>query len=154
MTRKMTVVLKNDLQELSVLTQMLQAFLQPYAMSVGTLYALELSLEEIFVNIVSYAYEDGDSRPIQFAVEVDDDVIAMTFVDEGHPFNPLSVENKNPQETPSDRYVGGLGISFVRHMRDMMEYERQEECNILRLWFRRDAGLMGIEDAPGPSPTS
>jgi hypothetical protein len=45
--------------------------------------------------------------------------------------------------------VGGLGIRFVRHMRDMMEYQRQEGRNILRLWFHRTAGV-GREDSGQP----
>lgn len=149
MTRKMTVVLKNDLQELSVLTQMLQVFLGPYEMPAGTLYALELSLEEIFVNIVSYAYEDGDPGPVQLDVDVDDEAVAMTFVDQGRPFNPLAVENKNLSKRPSEQDVGGLGISFVRHMRDMMEYQRREDRNVLRLWFRRDVDLVDPPNAAG-----
>jgi hypothetical protein len=34
--------------------------------------------------------------------------------------------------------VGGLGINFVRQMRDMMEYQRKDDQNILRIWFQRN----------------
>ena len=47
MSRKMAIVLENKLEELSVLTQMLQVFLRPYQMPSATLYALELTLEAI-----------------------------------------------------------------------------------------------------------
>ena len=151
MKRKLTVVLENDLQELRVLTELLQSFLRPYDMPGTTRYALELSLEEIFVNIVSYAYEDGDRHPVQLEVTVDSDMIEMTFVDEGRPFNPLAVENSR-QMPPSEHDVGGLGISFVRHMRDMMEYQRQDERNILRLWFHREAELFETANPSGTPP--
>ena len=153
MKRKLSVALENDLQELRVLTELLQIFLRPCELPGTTLYALELSLEEIFVNIVSYAYEDGDRHPVQFEVEVDSDMIGMAFIDEGRPFNPLAVENSRPK-TPSEHDVGGLGISFVRHMRDMMEYQRQDERNVLRLWFQRDASVFGPENASDTSPAS
>ena len=153
MRRRMKVVLENRVEELRVLTQMLQAFLRPYQMPSSTLYALELSLEEILVNIVSYAYEDEDRHAIQFEVEVSEETIGMTFVDDGRPFNPLAVEKTPAAASPAERGEGGLGISFVRHMRDMMEYQRRDDRNILRLWFQRDADLFGTQQASVSSPT-
>ena len=137
MTRKMSVVLENKLEELSVLTQMLQVFLRPYQMPSGALYALELSLEEILVNIVSYAYDDDEPHEIQFKVEVDEDMIAMKFIDGGQPFNPLATKKAKTDNPLMERGVGGLGINFVRQMRDMMEYQRKDDKNILRIWFQR-----------------
>lgn len=136
MIRKMAAVLENRLEELSVLTQMLQVFLRPYQLSSKMLYAVELSLEEIFVNIVSYAYEDGQRQAIHFDVDIEDDIIAMKFRDQGRPFNPLALKPKadNPD---MERAIGGLGITFVRQMRDMMEYRREDDWNILRIWFQR-----------------
>ncbi len=137
MSRKMAIVLENKLEELSVLTQMLQVFLRPYQMPSATLYALELTLEEILVNIISYAYKDDTPHEIEFKVEVDENMIAMKFIDEGTPFNPLTVKRADTQQPMMERGVGGLGISVVRKMRDMMEYQRKNDKNILRIWFQR-----------------
>jgi anti-sigma regulatory factor (Ser/Thr protein kinase) len=138
MTRKMSVVLENTIDELAVLTHMLQAFLRPYPISSGAQYALELSLEEIFVNIVSYAHPDEARHDIQFKVSVDEDMIAMEFIDDGRPFNPLTAEKTGAQDHLMARGEGGLGINFVRQMRDMMEYQRKDDKNILNIWFARD----------------
>ena len=137
MSRKMAIVLENKLEELSVLTQILQVFLRPYRMPSATLYALELTLEEILVNIVSYAYEDDTPHEIEFKVEVDDNMIAMKFIDDGTPFNPLTVRKADTQQPLMERGIGGLGINVVRKMRDMMEYQRKDDKNILRIWFQR-----------------
>lgn len=137
MSRKMAIVLENKLEELSVLTQILQVFLRPYQMPSATLYALELTLEEILVNIVSYAYEDDTPHEIEFKVEVDENMIAMKFIDDGAPFNPLTVKKADTQQPLMERGVGGLGINVVRKMRDMMEYQRKNDKNILRIWFQR-----------------
>lgn len=137
MTRKMSIVIENKLEELNVLTQMLQVFLRPYQMPSGTLYALELSLEEILVNIVSYAYDDDEPHEIHFKVDVDADIIAMKFIDDGRPFNPLAAEKMATRNPLSENGEGGLGINFVRQMRDMMEYQRKEDRNVLRIWFQR-----------------
>ena len=137
MSRKLAIVLENKLEELSVLTQILQVFLRPYQMPSSTLYALELTLEEILVNIVSYAYEDDASHDIEFKVEVDDNMIAMKFIDDGIPFNPLTLRGSDTAQPLMDRGIGGLGINVVRKMRDMMEYQRKNDKNILRIWFQR-----------------
>jgi anti-sigma regulatory factor (Ser/Thr protein kinase) len=142
MTRKMSIVIENKLEELSVLTQMLQVFLRPYQMPSGTLYALELSLEEILVNIVSYAYDDDEPHEIHFKVDVDEDMIAMKFIDDGRPFNPLAAEKMATRNPLVERGEGGLGINFVRHMRDMMEYQRIEDRNVLRIWFQRKTEIV------------
>lgn len=149
MPRKMKVVLENKIEELSVLMQMLQVFLRPYQLPSRTLYALELSLEEIFVNIISYAYDDDREHAIHFDVDVDVDMIAMQFMDDGRPFNPLAVKAPDPQNPLMEPLMGGLGINFVRHMRDMMEYQRQEERNILRIWFQRKTVITAEPDAAG-----
>ncbi|MBL0712500.1 MAG: ATP-binding protein [Desulfosarcina sp.] len=137
MSRKMAIVLENKLEELSVMTQMLQVFLRPYQMPSTTLYALELTLEEILVNIVSYAYEDQAPHAIEFKVAVDENMIAMKFIDDGKPFNPLTVNKADPEKPLMERVAGGLGINVVRKMRDMMEYQRKDDRNILRIWFQR-----------------
>ena len=152
MTRKMAVVLTNRLEELSVLNQMLQVFLGPYQLSSRTLYALELSLEEIFVNIVSYAYEYDQPHDIHFDVDVDDDMIAMKFSDDGRPFNPLAVKKPDSHKPEMERALGGLGINFVRQMRDMMEYQRKEDRNILRIWFQRQSDVASQSIAAGSKP--
>lgn len=150
MARKMTVIIENKREELSVLTQLLQVFLQPYEMPASTLYALELSLEEILVNIVSYAYEDDTGHDIHFAVEVENDTIAMTFVDDGLPFNPLALKTGDPVPPLTERGPGGLGINMVRHMRDIMEYQRKDDSNILRIWFQRNTRFPDRPDAADP----
>ncbi len=137
MSRKMSIVLENKLEELSVLSQMLQVFLRTYQMPSSTLYALELTLEEILVNIISYAYEDDSPHEIEFKVEVDENMIAMKFIDDGAAFNPLTVKKADTQQPLMERGIGGLGISVVRKMRDMMEYQRKNDKNILRIWFQR-----------------
>jgi anti-sigma regulatory factor (Ser/Thr protein kinase) len=138
MNRKLAIVLENKLEELSVLTQILQVFLRPYQMPSATLYALELTLEEILVNIISYAYTDETPHDIEFNVEVDANMIAMKFIDGGTPFNPLTVKKAETDMPLMERGIGGLGINVVRQMRDMMEYQRKDDKNILRIWFQRE----------------
>ena len=95
---------------------------------------LELVIEEIFVNIASYAYHP-EIGPATFCMEFEENPVAVviTFIDGGKPYNPL--EKKDPDTTLDidERDVGGLGIFLVKKNVDEIAYEYADEKNILRM---------------------
>ena len=94
----------------------------------------ELVIEEIFVNIASYAYHP-EIGPATFCMEFEENPnsVLMTFIDGGKPYNPL--EQKAPDTTLSieERDVGGLGIFLVKKNVDEIAYEYTDGKNILRM---------------------
>lgn len=95
---------------------------------------LEISLEEIFTNIASYAYEKEDGELwLSCRLEQGSGEFTMQFKDWGKPFNP--VEKRDPDFTiPFDeRPIGGLGIHMVRNFADEVGYEYRDGCNILTI---------------------
>ena len=95
---------------------------------------LELVIEEIFVNIASYAYHP-EIGAATFCMEFEENpaAVVMTFIDGGKPYNPL--EKKDPDTTLDidERDVGGLGIFLVKKNVDEISYEYADEKNILRM---------------------
>lgn len=95
---------------------------------------LDMVVEEIFINIVSYAYESepGDVT-VQMEILTQPDRIWMSFIDDGTPYNPL--DRKDPDITLSaeERQVGGLGIYLVKKIMDKVEYQYIEKRNILTI---------------------
>ena len=95
---------------------------------------LELVIEEIFVNIASYAYHP-EIGPATFCMEFEENpaAVVITFIDGGKPYNPL--EKKDPDTTLDidERDVGGLGIFLVKKNVDEISYEYADEKNILRM---------------------
>ena len=95
---------------------------------------LELVIEEVFVNIASYAYhpEKGSAT---FCVDFEDEpeAVIMTFVDSGKPYNPLEKSDPDVTLDLNDREIGGLGIFLVKKNVDEISYERTNGKNILRL---------------------
>jgi sigma-B regulation protein RsbU (phosphoserine phosphatase) len=93
---------------------------------------ITLSVEEIFVNIANYAYGDksGDAT---VKVKNENDVLSISFIDSGTPYNPL--ENNEPDITldAKDRPIGGLGIFLVKKNMDSVEYEYKDNKNILTM---------------------
>ena len=94
----------------------------------------ELVIEEIFVNIASYAYKP-EIGPATFCLEFEEnpDAALMTFIDEGRPYNPLEQEAPDTTLAIEDRNIGGLGIFLVKKNVDEISYEYSDGKNILRM---------------------
>ncbi len=95
---------------------------------------LDVAVEEIFVNIASYAYTPGDGpATIQVAHGEDPNRVEITFIDEGVPYDPLKKEDPDITLSAEERQIGGLGIFMVKKSMDDMRYEYKDAKNILTL---------------------
>jgi serine/threonine-protein kinase RsbW len=98
---------------------------------------IELAVEEVLVNIFSYAYPDttGD---VCIRCRAEDGLrLALEISDNGVPFNILEVPDPDLTAAISDRQVGGLGAFFVKEMADKAQYRREGDRNILMLIFEK-----------------
>lgn len=104
---------------------------------------LDLVLEELFVNVVNYAYPDtkGD---VEIACVFKNDPerkmrqFSLFLRDWGLPFNPLDQALPPLDDDLDDRQIGGLGIFFVTQMADKCTYNRQNDTNEIRVDFNID----------------
>lgn len=94
---------------------------------------IEVSVEEIFVNIAHYAYtpEVGEAT-ICIDTEGDSTVI-LIFKDSGVPYNPLAKPDPDITLSAEERQIGGLGIFMVKKNMDDIIYEYRDGQNILTL---------------------
>lgn len=95
--------------------------------------ALDIAVEEIFVNIAHYAYgeEGAGSAVLQFDISPEQAVV--TFVDEGMPYDPLAKEDPDITLSAEDRPIGGLGIFMVKKSMDDVKYKNEDGKNILTI---------------------
>ena len=93
---------------------------------------LAVAVEEIFVNIASYAYE-GKQGSAVVNIKADAHKAAISFADSGFPYDPLQKEDPNIEQAAEDRPIGGLGVFLVKEMCDEVHYERRNDMNILTL---------------------
>lgn len=96
---------------------------------------LEISIEEIFVNISHYAYRDSEEKPgkVRIRCSVENDFLEMTFIDRGTPYNPLEKEDPDITLNAQERPIGGLGIFMVKKYMHDMHYEHADGENRLTL---------------------
>lgn len=94
---------------------------------------IDVAVEEIFVNIASYAYE-GKEGMAEIFFDIDSEKNAViTFVDGGVPYDPLKKADPDVTLSADERQIGGLGIFMVKKTMDDMIYEYKDEKNRLTL---------------------
>lgn len=93
---------------------------------------LMTAIEEVFVNIVSYAYQ-GKSGKTSFEIEyIDKNKVRVTFSDCGTPFNPLEFDSESKAENNINTLTpGGLGIELVKLITENLSYRYDNGENIL-----------------------
>ena len=93
---------------------------------------LNVCSEEVYVNIVSYAYPNQEGT-VEVSINKINNEIILNFVDFGFPYNPL--EKPDPDITLSleERQLGGLGIFMVKEIAKNVIYERKDDKNILTI---------------------
>ena len=95
---------------------------------------IDVAVEEIFVNIASYAYE-GKEGQAEIRIDFKDNpkTAVISFVDQGIEFNPLVREDPDTGLSAEERQIGGLGIFLVKKSMDSVSYEYKDQSNILTL---------------------
>ena len=102
--------------------------------SLKVMSQVEIAVEEIYVNIVHYAYPSGDGEAA-IRCETDREVpkITIQFLDAGTPFDPLAKEDADISLSAEERSIGGLGILMVKKLMDEVTYCYEEGKNILTI---------------------
>lgn len=95
---------------------------------------LDIAVEEIFVNIASYAYApEIGNVVIGMQVHAENRMAEITFADSGIPYNPLEREDPDITLSAEDREIGGLGIFMVKKTMDEMRYDYRNGQNVLTI---------------------
>lgn len=115
-----------------------QSFIESHLEEAGcpmkTMMQISMAVEEIFINVSSYAYAPGQGDVtvcIEFANSSKD--VVITFKDHGIPYNPLAKDDPDVSLPAKDRKIGGLGIFLTKRVMDGMTYEYKDGQNILAM---------------------
>lgn len=128
-------VIKNDISELPGLAAKAHEFLDPLDLPVKQVYAFDLALEEMLTNTIKYAYDNPGAHEITIKINVDEKLILLSLIDDGHEFDPLQTQNPDLDADISERAVGGVGIYLTKNMVDDMKYHRKNDRNILEIYI-------------------
>lgn len=128
---RITLSLKNKPAELTALAERVEQFASKYGWESQVVFDIQLALEEVLVNVISYAFDDNGSHNIQLDFTISDSDVGIQVVDDGKPFNPLEAADPDLDKPVEERPIGGLGIYLVKKVMDSLEYRREQNKNIL-----------------------
>ena len=94
---------------------------------------IELVVEEIYVNIASYAYPPDAPGELQVTLRHAEGTLSLTFADRGTPYDPLTAPPPDLSLPLAERAPGGLGLFIVRKTMDAVDYRRDGDRNVLTL---------------------
>ena len=89
--------------------------------------------EEVFVNIAQYAYADFENGKVDILTDFRENTYMAAFIDGGRKYNPLAIKDPKVKADFRDRQIGGLGIFLVKKLADFVEYEYDNNHNILKI---------------------
>ena len=131
------LTLQAKVDNLGQVMDLVEEQLTPAGCKMKTLMQVQIAVEEIFVNIAHYAYEESVGM-VTIQVDVEgapgqEQAAVITFADSGTPYNPLEREEPDLGLSVEERPVGGLGIFMVKKSVDSVEYEYRNGENVLVL---------------------
>jgi phosphoserine phosphatase RsbU/P len=133
MSDTLEIKLHNRLSELDRFSQTLSEFGQRHGLTSKVMHDLNLAMEEILTNIISYGYTDERDHEITVRLSAQLGEVSVEIEDDGQPFNPLEAPEPDITKPLEERKIGGLGIHLVRKLMDGVEYKRQRERNLLTI---------------------
>ena len=125
--------LKNNISELDKLGRKLIDFGNGIGLSKKCIFQINLALDELFTNIVSYGFPDEGLQWISIALTHDNGKVRIKIEDTGIPFDPASTDTPDPVTEIEDCKVGGLGLHLVKKIMDEITYQRCDQKNIITL---------------------
>ncbi len=123
-----------DKNNLNIVLEFIDGILKEAGCSVEIMSVIDIAVEEIFVNVSSYAYAPITGEVTMRAEVIKDkNELQITFLDSGVPFDPLQKEDPDVDVAIEDRPVGGLGVYMVKMSMDKVEYEYKDGANVLSI---------------------
>lgn len=132
-----SIVIDADDAAMDVVQDFVRNKLLAYGCDNKVMMQIRLAVEEIFVNIISYAYRPEIGKAEIFCEVTEEPLsVCIQFMDSGKPFDPLAADEADTSGAMFMEREGGFGIHLVKNTMDDVKYEYNEGKNILTVMKR------------------
>ena len=131
MGKELNVTIVNELSEIERVQTQLEQFGSKHNLDPGFIYKINLALDELITNTISYGFEDDKKHYINIIVTLVEKKLLATIEDDGKYFNPLEVPTPELDQSIEERKIGGLGIYLTRQFTDELSYKRENGKNVI-----------------------
>ncbi|MFM2080986.1 MAG: serine phosphatase RsbU, regulator of sigma subunit [Cyanobacteriota bacterium] len=95
---------------------------------------LQLALDELLVNVVSYGQGQAELAPrLILSLRYREGLLIVELRDTGLPFNPFAIAEPDTDLSLDERDPGGLGVFLVRTLTESFSYSYEAPYNIVHL---------------------
>lgn len=131
-------IFQAGIAELDAMMEWIRQTIVSYGFTYEECKKFEVALEEALVNIINHAYRHSPGLiEIQYDWNVSTKQLRFSIIDQGYPFNPLRHNLKVDIGTEMEkRKEGGLGIHLMKELTDYIDYQREDDSNVLTLCFQ------------------
>ena len=127
------LVLPNDIETIPQLNEFIDSVAEEMGLEMSLTMSLNLAIEEAVVNVMEYAYPEGQQGDVEIEVTADQQWMTFVITDTGIAFDPTKKEDADTTLSAEERPIGGLGIFMVRQLMDVIDYKREDNKNVLTL---------------------
>ena len=125
--------LKNRMEELERVNRFVEEIGEELGLDMELQMNLNLVIEEMVVNVISYAYPEGKVADIELVAESDGKELTFVLTDSGKEFDPTLKEDTDMSLNPAERDLGGMGIFIVKNIMNEVTYQRLKGKNLLTM---------------------
>ena len=103
----MKVPIRNDFTEIERLAHIVEDYCKRNSVSDKMLYPLNLVLDEMVTNVISYVWDDNTPHEFYVYLEIRGDMFIAKVEDDGKAFNPLEKEEVDTTRSVEEKPIGG-----------------------------------------------
>ena len=141
MAPELRVAIPAELSMVGELSRQVEEFGGAAGLPDGTVYVINLALDELITNCVEHGFAGVASPEIHITLRVADHAVILVMEDNGQPFDPTQETDADVTSALEDRPVGGLGLFLVKNFADRMAYAFVNGRNRLTLEHDLDSNL-------------
>jgi len=120
------------IQEIPRIRQDLEFLNKEWSITPSETRQILVIIEEIFSNIVRYAFTDTKEHQVDLSLGLNDKQIEIGITDDGIAFNPMDYKLVPPAD-PVSSIEGGMGLTLIRTFSNTIEYQRISGKNHLKI---------------------
>ncbi len=128
-----TLKIDSDFAELDKIRAFLKKYLEGLNISDKDHFKIELSLLEVCINIIRYAYPQSKGD-ILLKTWRDDGKVFFEIRDNGIPFDPRTLKKPDIKKIIRSEKKGGFGVFLSRSFMDGFDYRRENDQNVLTIY--------------------
>ena len=130
---KLKISLGNELRELERVASEIDRYCEARDFGAQIAYAVNLSIDEILTNTISYGYDDDEMHQIELTVHMEEEALVVVIVDDSGAFDVTESTSPELDAPLGERALGGLGLFLVHQMMDDVKYQRRDGRNVVTL---------------------